>query len=750
MDNIYILMIAALAILAIADLVVGVSNDAVNFLNSAIGSKAVSFKTIMIVASLGVAFGALSSSGMMEVARKGIFMPSEFYFNEIMIIFMAVMITDILLLDFFNTLGMPTSTTVSIVFELLGAAVIMSLIKISTSDSQTIADLGQYINTAKATEIILGILLSVVVAFSIGAFVQYNTRLLLTFNFEQKAKWVSALFGGIAATAITYFILIKGLKGASFVSGDFKSFISENTMIIVTLSFIFWTALCSLITAVFKMSVYKFIIIIGTFAIAMAFAGNDLVNFIGVPIAAWQSYEAWVASGVPATEFSMEVMSKKVPTPSLLLFLAGLVMVLTLWFSKKAKRVLKTSLDLSNQDSVKERFESNFLSRGIVRLSTVISKYHGTILPKKIQDKIEKQFEKPKVLKLVDKHQELPAFDMVRASVNLMVASILISIATSLKLPLSTTYVTFMVAMGTSLADRAWGRESAVYRIAGVLNVIGGWFFTAFSAFVASGIIAYLIYLGGNLMIAILLLITVLLLVRNYLSHKKKSNNAHLKDGLKKTESKTVQGIIEESADNISNVVSRTNKIYSHMLNGLATEDLSKLKKSRKGVEKLNMEVDELRDDIFYFIKNLDETSVRGSNFYIIILGYLQDVAQSLDFLAKTSYKHINNNHKALKFSQIKDLQDINNSFESLLNEIEMIFNNREFEKLGDIINGKQKAQDDLAVKISSQITRTRSEEDVSPKNTALHFSLLLETKDLVSAIMNLIEEYYNSYNTKK
>ena len=750
MDNIYILMIAALAVLAIADLVVGVSNDAVNFLNSAIGSKAVSFKTIMIVASIGVAFGALSSSGMMEVARKGIFMPSEFYFNEIMIIFMAVMITDILLLDFFNTLGMPTSTTVSIVFELLGAAVIMSLIKISTSDTQTIADLGQYINTAKATEIILGILLSVVVAFSIGAFVQYNTRLLLTFNFEQKAKWVSALFGGIAATAITYFILIKGLKGASFISGDFKLFISENTMIIVTLSFIFWTALCSLITAVFKMSVYKFIIIIGTFAIAMAFAGNDLVNFIGVPIAAWQSYEAWVASGVPATEFSMEVMSKKVPTPSLLLFLAGLVMVLTLWFSKKAKSVLKTSLDLSHQDSVKERFESNFLSRGIVRFSTLISKYHGTILPKKIQDKIEKQFEKPKVLKLVDKHQELPAFDMVRASVNLMVASILISIATSMKLPLSTTYVTFMVAMGPSLADRAWGRESAVYRIAGVLNVIGGWFFTAFSAFVASSIIAYLIYLGGNLMIAILLLITVLLLVRNYLSYKKKSNNAFLKNGLKKAESKTVQGIIEESADNISNVVSRTNKIYSHMLNGLATEDLSKLKKSRKGVEKLNMEVDELRDDIFYFIKNLDETSVRGSNFYIIILGYLQDVAQSLDFLAKTSYKHINNNHKALKFSQIKDLQDINNSFESLLNEIEMIFNNREFEKLGDIINRKQKTQHDLALKITSQINRTHTEDDVSPKNTALHFSLLLETKDLVSAIMNLIEEYYNSYNTKK
>jgi phosphate/sulfate permease len=702
----------------------------------------------MIVASLGVAFGALSSSGMMEVARKGIFMPSEFYFNEIMIIFMAVMITDILLLDFFNTLGMPTSTTVSIVFELLGAAVVMSLIKISASEAETISNLGQYINTAKATEIILGILLSVVVAFSVGAFVQYSSRLLLTFNFEEKAKWVAALFGGIAATAITYFILIKGLKGASFISGDFKSYIYENTFTIVFISFIFWTTLCALITGVFKMSVYKFIIIIGTFAIAMAFAGNDLVNFIGVPIAAWQSYEAWVVSGVPAADFSMEVMSKKVPTPSLLLFAAGLIMVLTLWFSKKAKAVLKTSIDLSSQDSVKERFEPNFLSRGLVRFTTLLSKYHHTILPKKVQDKIEYQFKKPKESKKAHK-KDLPAFDMVRAAVNLMVASILISIATSMKLPLSTTYVTFMVAMGTSLADRAWGRESAVYRVAGVLNVIGGWFFTAFSAFVAAGIIAYLIYLGGAPMIAVLLLITILLLVRNYLSHKKKADNTLLQDGLKKTESKTVQGIIQESADQISNVVSRTNKKYSNMLSGLAKEDLSKLKKSRKGVEKLNKEVDALRDNIFYFIKNLDETSVRGSNFYIIILGYLQDVGQSLDFLAKASYKHINNNHKALRFNQIKDLQDIDKSFEELLNDIETIFNSRKFEKLGAILNSKQRAQDDLAIKIASQITRTRAEDDDSPKNTALYFSLLLETKDLVAAIMNLIEEYYNSYNTK-
>jgi len=570
---------------------------------------------------------------------------------------------------------------------------------------------------------------------------------LLTFNFEEKAKWVAALFGGIAATAITYFILIKGLKSASFISTDFKSFVSENTVMIVAISFALWTGLSALITSVFKMSVYKFIIIIGTFAIAMAFAGNDLVNFIGVPIGAWQSYLDWSSSGVAADSYLMVNMAAKQEAPTILLFAASIVMILTLWFSKKARSVLKTSIDLSSQDSVKERFEPNFISRSLVRFSTLASKYQTTLLPDSWNKKIEKQFEKPKFIKVIDKKEGLPAFDMVRAAVNLMVASILISIATSYKLPLSTTYVTFMVAMGSSLADRAWGRESAVYRVAGVLNVIGGWFFTALSAFVASGVIAYLIFIGEAPMIAILLLATSFILVRNYLSYKKKGNKNLTQSGLKKTESKTVQGIIQESANHISNVVSRTNKIYSNMLSGLAKEDLSKLKKSRKGVEKLNTEVDELRDDIFYFIKNLDETSVRGSNFYIIILGYLQDVAQSLDFLAKASYKHINNNHKALRFNQIKDLQDIDNSFEEFLNEIETIFNNREFEKLGEIINKKQKAQDDLAVKIARQITRTRSEEYDSPKNTALYFSLLIETKDLVAAIMNLIEEYYNSYN---
>jgi len=748
MDNIYLLMLVALAALAVADLVVGVSNDAVNFLNSAVGSKAISFKTIMIVASIGIAFGALSSSGMMEVARKGIFVPGEFMFSEIMIIFMAVMITDILLLDFFNTLGMPTSTTVSIVFELLGAAVVISLIKISESDTQTFADLASYINTAKATEIILGILLSVFVAFSVGAIIQYISRLFLTFKFEEKPSWVAALFGGIAASAITYFIFIKGLKGTTLIPGDIKEFVFTNTALIVALSFVFWTGLSALITQVFKVNVYKFIIAIGTFAIAMAFAGNDLVNFIGVPIAALNSYQDWVASGVAADAYSMGAMAKKVPTPTLLLFGAGIIMVLTLWFSNKAKKVLKTSIDLSSQDSVKERFQPNFLSRGIVRFAKGSALMFSYIMPESAQNAINRQFQKPAVVALKKKDaSEQPAFDMVRAAVNLMVASILISIATSMKLPLSTTYVTFMVAMGTSLADRAWGSESAVYRVAGVLNVIGGWFFTAFSAFVAAGTIAFLISLGDNPgpMVAVLLLLAVLLLVRNYISHKKKSKAIASPTGLKKAESSTVQGIIIESADNISNVISRANKIYTDVLKGLAKEDTAKLKKSRKGVEKLDAEIEELRDNIFYFIKNLDETSVRGSNFYITILAYLTDIAQSLDFISKKSHKHVNNNHKKLRFNQIKELREVDDVLESLFGEIEEIFNSRKFDRISYVIDKKAEVFAALSEKIEKQIERTRTEES-SPKNTTLYFNILLESKDLVTAIMNLMEEYHTSY----
>ncbi len=747
-------MIIALAFLAIADLIVGVSNDAVNFLNSAIGSKAISFKTIMIVASLGIALGAIFSSGMMEVARKGIFNPGEFMFDEIMFIFMAVMITDILLLDFFNTVGMPTSTTVSIVFELLGASVAMALIKVG-ADNGGFADVVNYINTSKATEIIFGILLSVVVAFSVGAFVQWLSRLLLSYNFEKKANWVGAVFGGAALSAITYFILMKGIKGTAFAEesldfiGDMtiKDYLEAKWATLITANFVLWSILSYILINFTKTNIYKLIIGVGTFALALAFAGNDLVNFIGVPIAAWQSYEAWAASGIAASEFSMSVLSSKVPTPTLLLFISGMVMVATLWLSKKARYVADTEINLAREGEAKERFQPNFLSRGIVRFASSLSQVTSSLLPKSTQAKIDKQFEKPVIVMARDKRYEVPAFDMVRAAVNLMVAGILISIATSYKLPLSTTYVTFMVAMGTSLADRAWGAESAVYRVAGVLNVIGGWFGTAIIAFIAAGTILALISFGKGVAIAMLLFFAILLLVRNYISYNKKSKEIRAEDSLNKAESSSIQGVIEESATNIANVIKRSNKIYSNSINGLAKQDLDLLKKNKKHGAKLAAEIDELRDHIFYFIKNLDETSVGASNFYITVLGYLTDITQSLEYIGKVSHKHINNNHKKLKYNQIKELKEIDNALEEIFNQTKKAFDERSFEQVGSIIGRKQELFDMVSQKIEKQVARTRTEES-SPKNTTLYFSLLLETKDLITTTMNLLEQYYNAHDS--
>ncbi|WP_445386193.1 anion permease [Robiginitalea sp. IMCC44478] len=752
MDNIYLLMIIALAVLAVADLVVGVSNDAVNFLNSAIGSKAISFRTIMIVASLGIAFGAIFSSGMMEVARKGIFNPGEFYFDEIMFIFMAVMITDILLLDFFNTLGMPTSTTVSIVFELLGAAVAMAMIKIASAGGSFLDTLN-YINTSKATEIILGILLSVVVAFSIGALVQWVSRLLLSYDFEKKAKWVGALFGGIALSAITYFIFMKGIKGTPFAGETYafiggmkiSDFLEAQVIPIIGLSVVFWSVLSYALIILVKTNIYKLIIGVGTFALALAFAGNDLVNFIGVPIAAYQSYEAWVASGVEAGSFSMNVLSSKVPTPTILLFLSGMVMVVTLWLSKKARYVADTEINLAREGETKERFEPHFFSRFLVRFAILINTYTRTVIPDSVMKKIDGRFKKPVIKLSKGKVHELPAFDMVRAAVNLMVAGILISVATSYKLPLSTTYVTFMVAMGTSLADKAWGSESAVYRVAGVLNVIGGWFMTALIAFFAAGIILTIISFGKGTAIGVLLFAAILLLARNYISHRKKSSELKAEDGLRRAEASSLHGVILESANNISSVLKRSNKIYTNSINGLAKQDLDLLNKNKKQGAKLSAEIDDLRDSIFYFIKNLDETSVGASNFYINILGDLQDMAQSLEYIGKVSHKHVNNNHKKLKYNQIKELKEIDLRLDQILTQSMEIFNKKTFDKIGEVLGAKQEIFDMVTEKIEKQVSRTRTEES-SPKNTTLYFSLLLETKDFVTATMNLLEQYSEAH----
>ncbi|WP_158840558.1 inorganic phosphate transporter [Polaribacter sp. L3A8] len=744
MGDPYILMLVALAILAIVDLVIGVSNDAVNFLNSAIGSKALSVRNIMIIASLGVFFGAVTSSGMMEVARKGIFNPNMFMFQDIMFIFMAVMITDILLLDIFNTLGMPTSTTVSIVFELLGAAVCISLIKISANEAQSFSDIWKYINHETALEIISGILLSVVVAFSVGAIVQFVSRLIYTFNFNKRATYISALFGGFAITAITYFIIIKGMKGTPFYS-DVKHLIEGNTILIIAGSFLIWSVISQVLIKFFNVNILKLIIGIGTFSLAMAFSGNDLVNFVGVPIAALNSYQEFMKAKILVPEltadaFSMGILAKKVPSNVWLLLAAGGIMVVTLWTSSKAQNVIKTGIDLSRQGEGHEKFQPNPLSRVVVRFAMFLNTGISMVVPKKALTFIDAKFQKPVIELPKDKTYELPAFDMVRASVNLIVAGILISIATSMKLPLSTTYVTFMVAMGTSLADRAWGRESAVYRVAGVINVVGGWFLTAIIAFLAAALVAYLIS-WDMIMIPILLAVVAFLIGRNTLNHRKKSKEVKKQEFIERAELITINGVIEESADHISEVVNRVNKLYTNVVNDLTNHDLNKLRKTDKHVAKLNDEIDGLKDGVFYFIKSLDETSVQASRFYIMVLGYLQDVAQSISYISRASYKHVNNNHKNLKKAQITDLKEISAQLSTLLTKEATIFEKRDLDNLNGLLIEKTELLKNVSSSIEKQVARIRTDE-TSPKNTTLYFSILLETKDLIKALMNLLETY--------
>lgn len=747
MENIYLYIIILLGILAIGDLIVGVSNDAVNFLNSAIGSKAISFRNIMILASLGIAFGAVSSSGMMEVARKGIFNPSAFFFDEIIYIFMAVMMTDILLLDFFNTLGLPTSTTVSIVFELLGAAVVMAAVKIINGGG-TLVELSNYINTEKASQIILGILLSIFIAFTIGAFSQWISRLIYSYQYDKKSASLNALFGGLALASIFNFILIKGIKSTpyadlkfEFLSGlTINGFIENNTLLVNLLSFVFWYLISLIIIRFLKGDIFKIIIGVGTFALALAFAGNDLVNFIGVPIAAFQSYEAWVSSGLAANEFSMGVLSDKVATPTLFLLLSGFVMILTLVFSSKAKKVVKTSLDLSNQFETRERFKPNALSRYLVRFFIGANHLFRKLLSK------DQLFSLGKTFTPVARENNgigAPAFDKLRASINLVIAAILIAIATSYKLPLSTTYVAFMVAMGTSLADRAWGSDSAVFRVAGVLNVIGGWFLTAISAFTVGGVIVYLLYIGGVQVIAVIIFIILLLVGKNYIQHKKENKAIREEEIALIVESNSFQGVIEETGTTIEAVMGKSFDIFRFIIAGLSTNDIKSLEKARKKSNKLADEIEGLDNRLFYFIRNLEDSSIAASNFYIELLQYLHDLSEDLSYLSKISYNHLNNNHRKLKLAQIRELMFIETNLKNTFKEAREAFQQKQnIKEFQDVLLEKSKIFELIDDKINTQIERTRAEE-TSPRSTALYFNFLIRTKELITHKFELIDKYY-------
>jgi len=746
LENLYLFFVFALGFLAIADLIVGVSNDAVNFLSSAIGSKAVSFKKIMIIASFGIALGAIFSSGMMEVARKGIFNPELYYFDEIMIIFLAVMITDILLLDFFNTLGLPTSTTVSIVFELLGAAVSIAAYKI-WENSQSINELITYINYSKATQIILGIILSVFIAFTIGAIVQWLSRLILSFDFKRNSNIVSSIFGGIAITSITYFILIKGIKGTSYseITLDYfqgetiNNVIERNAAQIILYLILIWSSISYFLIEVYKTNIYKIIILIGTFALALAFAGNDLVNFIGVPIAAWQSYEAWTISGIPADQLNMGILSSKVETPNLILFFAGAIMVITLWFSSRAKNVLKTSIDLSDQSEIKEKFKANrlakFLVMFVVRLNSGVQK----IIPVKIKEIIENRFAPSNQLLLSNTIIEKPAFDMVRASVNLIVASILISIATSYKLPLSTTYVTFMVAMGTSLSDRAWGSESAIFRVSGVLNVIGGWFITAIVAFSAAALVALLMETSLYFM-PILFLFTCFLLYRNYLRYNKEAKKIKSENEILEIEKNTLDGVIKESSKNIENVLNRSVKIFTYTTEGVSKNDIKLLKKNTSQVTKLSDEVNELQENIFNYLKSNKKANKKATEFYLIILEKLTQITKRLRKISKITLKYVDEDRRKLPLSNIKVLLGLDLNFKRLFESVIHIFINKDFKKIEDILLDIIQAMDET----ENQIKRYKEENQDKKRYDKLHVEILSLCSKILTALKELLENYYS------
>ncbi len=735
MITIYITLVGILILLAISDLVVGVSNDAVNFLNSAIGSKAAPFKVIMIVAAVGILVGATFSSGMMEVARKGIFHPQEFYFSEIMFIFLAVMVTDVILLDLFNTFGLPTSTTVSIVFELLGAAVAISVIKLTNLPEDSTKELGDFINSGKALAIISGILLSVVVAFSVGAIVQYIARLLFSFNYKKRLKYFGGLWGGFAITAITYFILIKGAKGASFMTDELKDMIQNNTLLILVGSFVAWTVLLQLLNWLVKLNILKVIVLVGTFALAMAFAGNDLVNFIGVPLAGLESLKAFVANpGADPNLFLMESLQGKVQTPTFYLLIAGLIMVLTLWLSKKAKRVVKTTLDLSRQTEGDERFGSSAISRSLVRSSLNLGKIISYFVPAKIQKGIQKQFEPLK--ETTHSATEEPAFDLIRASVNLVVASVLIAFATSLKLPLSTTYVTFMVVMGTSLSDKAWGRESAVYRVTGVLSVIGGWFFTALSAFTVAFILALLFYWGGVYAISGMIIIAILVIYRTHGTRKNKDDDLIDTETLEEISEKN---IVQRCNLTVNSILVKINDFYSEVIDGTINEDLKKLKSVSKRIRQLNKESKELKDNLNSTITKLHEDSIESAHFYVQVLDYLRELVHNITFISKPCRDHVDNNHKSLIEAQIDELNALKGEVSSILMGVREAIADCNYQNIDMIIDHQHELLDKLGSIKKKQIKRIKRVE-VGTKNSLLYFTITNETKNLILNVINLLK----------
>jgi len=732
MEAYYILIVAVLFLLAISDLIVGVSNDAVNFLNSAIGSKAAPFKIILAIAAVGVLVGAVFSNGMMEVARKGIFNPEFFAFQEIMIIFLAVMLTDILLLDFFNTIGLPTSTTVSIVFEILGSAVAVSLYKVSRS-VDALHEVSDYINVESSVMIIVGIFLSVVIAFTVGMIIQWIVRLAFSFNLKKTFKYWNGVWGGFAITAILYFLLIKGAKGSTLISADMLALIKEHTIRAMLISFAGFTLLFQLLTLFTRVNVMKITVLVGTFALAMAFAGNDLVNFIGVPLAGYESFKAFMASGAgDPSGFMMTALQEKVNTPVYFLVAAGMIMVLTLRFSKKAKSVTATTIDLSRQGEGSERFASSSLARFLVRRAVETSNGISKIAPPAVNRFVQDRFDSEKYNREQD---DKVAFDLVRASVNLVVASILIAIGTSLKLPLSTTYVTFMVAMGTSLADGAWGRESAVYRITGVLTVIGGWFFTAFSAFLAAFLIASLIFFGKLPVILVLILLSIFILLRTHAFHKRKAEKLERIDSEKITASYQV---LKSCDDEVKSSILKVSKVFYLTFNNLLKENHKELKKLRKEAKRMGKEVNEIRENIPETLRKFEESELESGHHYVQVVAYMKEMSNSLMHIVQPAFNHLDNNHPLDK-EQIEVLMDFNEKSGEFFNFLINILKTRNFNDIPELVKRRDEMID-LANSILLNRIKILKKTQKGVKISVTYMEMLSETKNLFLGVVHLVK----------
>lgn len=730
----YLFFIIILFVLAASDLMVGVANDAVNFLNSALGSKVAPRHIILIVACAGVLAGTFFSAGMMEVARKGIFNPEMFKLNEVMVIFLAVMFTDVLLLDFYNTFGLPTSTTVSLVSSLVSGSVVMSVIKISQA-GQGLNEIANYINSSKILGIFSAILISIILSFAAGSFVQYISRLIFTFNYEKRLKRYGAVWSAAALTAITYFIFVKGIEGAAFIPEETVLWVKQNSLLVLGISLIGWSILLQLILWITNFNILKPIVLIGTFSLAMAFAANDLVNFIGVPLAGLASYQIAEASSNPLG-ITLEALREPVQANNWILMIAGVVMIATLWLNKKARTVSKTEISLGRQHEGFERFDSSIFARNIVRVGISVGKYIKGVIPETIYKKIEKRFDNTKVDYSKYSKKDRPAFDYIRATTNLMVASSLISLGTSYKLPLSTTYVTFMVAMATSFADRAWGRESAVYRVSGVVTVVSGWFLTAFLAFLSAGSLTLIMFYGGAPAIFVIIGLAVLLFVRSNILHTKKEKKEAKKEAAVVIEAREV---LERSyAEDLKTFLQSLSSTFKDIYSGLTDENRKKLKKTLKETKEIEELSSAIIGKMMQGAQFLDEVELHDELGFGRAVSSIKDTASSLRDIAQMSFDHVDNNHSGFSKNQKDDFKQLKDLITDQIELTSSKMNKKDQSKLEDLQEKLKDFKKSIKKLDKNQITNIKKGTS-KPRTNLLFLNILFKTENISNNIIEIV-----------